>query len=147
VCERNEPTHVCLYGYPPTFSVPVYSADEWNLRKPLEECSLRIERRGDVLLIVFSFHKEGSGASLLFALTKVEIADTNFPIEHYVQPVGDSSRYFVVRVTDENGGREAVIGLGFREKEEAADFAQCLANYNNAISRERLSKGEQMAHQ
>jgi hypothetical protein len=66
-------------------------------------------------------------------------------MDHYVQPVGDSSRYFAVRVTDEKGGREAVIGLGFREREEAADFSQCLTNYNNAIARERLNKGMQMA--
>jgi hypothetical protein len=123
----------------------VCSADEWNLRKPLEECSLRIERKGDVLLIVFSFQKEGRGKSALFALTKVEIVDTNLKIDHFVKPVGDSSRYFAIRVTDEKGGRNAVVGLGFREREEAADFAQCLANYDNAIARERLSKGMQMA--
>jgi hypothetical protein len=117
------------------------------LRKPLEECSLRIERKGDLLLIVFSFQKDGKGKSALFALTKVEIVDTNLKIGHFVQPVGDSSRYFAVRVTDEKGGREAVVGLGFREREEAADFAQCLANYDNAIARERLNKGQQMAHQ
>lgn len=68
-------------------------------------------------------------------------------MEHYVQQVGDSSRYFAVRVTDEKGGREAVIGLGFRERDEAADFRQCLINYSNAIARERLSKGMEMAHQ
>ena len=129
------------------FCLSVCSADDWNLRKPLEECSLRIERKGDLLLIVFSFQKGGTGKSALFALTKVDLVDTNFTIDHFVQPVGDSSRYFAVRVTDEKGGREAVIGLGFREREEAADFAQCLANYNNAIARERLSKGMQMAHQ
>jgi hypothetical protein len=67
-------------------------------------------------------------------------------MEHYVQPVGDSSRYFAVRVTDEKGGREAVLGLGFREREEAADFSQCLINYQNAIARERLTHAQHMAH-
>lgn len=128
-------------------SSPLFRADEWNLRKPLQQCSLRIERRGDLLLIVFSFQKEGKGGSSLFALTKVELVGTNYSLDHYVQPVGDSSRYFAVRVTDEKGGREAVIGLGFREGEEAADFAQCLTNYNNAIARERHSKGMQMVNQ
>jgi len=64
---------------------------------------------------------------------------------HYIQPVGDSSRYFAVRVTDEKGGREAVVGLGFREREEAEDFCQCVANYSNAIARERLSGAMEMA--
>jgi adaptin ear-binding coat-associated protein 1/2 len=122
------------------------SADEWNLRKPLQECSLRIERRGDVLLVVFSFRKEGQG-SKLFALCKIDIAYTNHSMHHFVKPVGDSSRYFAVRVTDEIGGREAVLGLGFREREEAEDFNQCLVNYANAIARERLSRGMEMADQ
>ena len=62
-----------------------------------------------------------------------------------MQPVGDSSRYFAVRVMDEKDGREAVLGLGFREREEAEDFSQCLINYQNAIARERLSRGADMA--
>ena len=116
------------------------SADEWNLRKPLQECSLRIERRGDVLLIVLTFKKEGEKGSNLFALCKVDLVGApEHGMDHYVKPVADSSRYFAIRVTDENGGREAVIGLGFREREEAADFSQCLINYYNAIVRERLN--------
>lgn len=117
-----------------------FSADDWNLRKPLQECSLRIERRGDVLLIVFTFKKEGEKGSNLFALCKVDLVGApQHGMDHYVKAVADSSRYFAVRVTDENGGREAVIGLGFREREEAADFSQCLINYYNAIARERLN--------
>lgn len=112
------------------------------MRKPLQQCSLRIERRGDVLLIVFTFQKEGGKGSSLFALCKIELVGSGNTMDHYVQPVGDSSRYFAVRVTDEKGGREAVVGLGFREREEAADFSQCLINYYNAIARERLG-GEQ----
>jgi adaptin ear-binding coat-associated protein 1/2 len=124
-----------------------FSADEWNLRKPMQECSLRIERRGDVLLIVFTFQKEGGKGSSLFALCKVDLVGAPHPMDHYVKPVADSSRYFAVRVTDENGGREAVIGLGFREREEAADFSQCLINYYNAIAREKLNRGAKMAQQ
>jgi hypothetical protein len=97
-----------------------YSADDWNLRKPLQQCSLRIERRGDVL-------------------------GTNNDMIHYVKPVADSSRYFAVRVMDEKSGREATLGLGFREREEAEDFTQCLVNFRNAIARERLDRGANMA--
>jgi hypothetical protein len=128
-------------------TVPLLSfdrADEWNLKKPLQQCSLRIERRGDVLLIVFTFRKEDMKGSALFALCKIDLVNTTLPIVHWVQPVGDSSRYFAVRVEDEKGGREAVIGLGFREREEAEDFCQCLANYSNAIARERLEHAMEM---
>ena len=131
-----------------TFQCPdFYSADQWNLRKPMQQCSLRIERRGDVLLVVFTFQKEGGKGSSLFALCKIDLVGNDLDMEHFVKPVADSSRYFVVRVTDEKGGREAVLGLGFREHEEAEDFTQCLINYQNAIARERLSRGANMAHQ
>lgn len=128
-------------------ALQLHSADEWNLRKPLQECSLRIERRGDVLLIVFTFQKEGGKGSSLFALCKIDLVGAPHGMDHYVKPVADSSRYYAVRVTDEKEGREAVIGLGFREREEAADFSQCLINYHNAIARERLNRGANMAQQ
>jgi adaptin ear-binding coat-associated protein 1/2 len=123
------------------------SADEWSLRKPLQECSLRIERRGDILLVVFTFQKDGGKGSSLFALCKIDLVGAPHAMDHYVKPVADSSRYFAIRVTDEKEGREAVIGLGFREREEAADFSQCLVNYYNAIARERLNRGANMAQQ
>jgi adaptin ear-binding coat-associated protein 1/2 len=126
-------------------AVLLYSADDWNLRKPLQQCSLRIERRGDVLLIVFTFQKEGGKGSSLFALCKVDLVGTNNDMIHYVKPVADSSRYFAVRVMDEKSGREATLGLGFREREEAEDFTQCLVNFRNAIARERLDRGANMA--
>lgn len=122
------------------------SADEWNLRKPMQECSLRIERRGDILLVVFTYKKEGSPPSL-FAVSKVDPVNTGETIDHWIQPVGDSSRFFAIRVTDEKGGREAVIGLGFREREEAEDFTQCIINYQNAIHRERMEQAQEMATQ
>jgi adaptin ear-binding coat-associated protein 1/2 len=125
------------------FSSFNYRADEWNLKKPLKQCSLRVERRGDVLLVVFSYIKEGGG-STLFALTKIDLMNEDYDVNHYVQPVADSSRYFAIRVVDELNNREALVGLGFREREEAADFVQCLTNYKNAIARERLSKGMAM---
>ena len=109
----------------------------------MQQCSLRVERRGDVLLVVFSFQKEGEKGSKLFALCKIDLVGTGNSMDHFVQPVGDSSRYFAVRVTDETGGREAVVGLGFREREEAADFSQCLINYYNAIVRERYAQSHQ----
>lgn len=107
---------------------------------------MRVERRGEILLIVFTYKKEGSPPSL-FAVSKVDIVGTGLPMEHWVQPVGDSSRYFAIRVTDEKGGREAVIGLGFREREEAEDFTQCIINYQNAITRERMERATEMANQ
>lgn len=62
-------------------------------------------------------------------------------MEHYVEAVLDSTRYFVVRVTDEKAGREALIGLGFRDREEAGDFRASLAKYETDVKREQAEPG------
>lgn len=112
-----------------TLTKTYFSADQWNLRKPLQQCSLRIERRGSILLIVFTFTPEDQRGSKLFAICRV----TSPNIIDFVQPVEDSSRYFAVKVSDESQSREAWLGLGFREREEAQDFQQCLFNYQKAM--------------
>jgi hypothetical protein len=137
-------SHVVLFSLYVHCESTKHRADEWPLRKPLQQCSLRVERRGDILLVVFTYKKEGSPPAL-FAVCKIDLEEN--PMEHFVQAVGDSSRFFAVRVTDEKGGREAIIGLGFKEREESADFQQCLVNYQNAMARERLDRANKMVHQ
>lgn len=118
-----------------------YSADEWNLKRPLKECSLRVERRGDALLLLFTYLDEGKkGESTLFALTCIDLLNGNQDMNHHVLTVGDSSRYFVVRVSSENGDREALLGLGFRDRDEAADFRAAISHYVNAVIKEKMRR-------
>lgn len=101
--------------------------------------SLRIERRYNSLLLIFTYTHENKpgGASKLFALCNINIVEKEHPLEHYVEAVLDSTRYFVIRVSDEKAGREALIGLGFRDRQEAADFRGALSKYEADIESEK----------
>jgi hypothetical protein len=128
-----------MYPYPCPY---IRSADGWPLTKPLQCVSLRLERRGDALLLIFTYTHDGKpgSKSKLFALCSIDLMPGNNKLEHFVESVLDSTRYFVVRVTDEKAGREALIGLGFREREEAGDFLAALAKYQSDVARERSER-------
>ena len=109
------------------------------MTKPLQCVSLRVERRGTALLLVFTYTHGNQGKNKLFALCTIDLVEKDHPLEHYVEAVLDSTRYFVVRVTDEKAGREALIGLGFRDREESGDFRASLAKYESDLKKEQAS--------
>jgi adaptin ear-binding coat-associated protein 1/2 len=124
-----------------------HSAAGWPLTKPLQCCSLRLERRGTALLLIFTYQQEGGkGPTKLFALCAVDITGEH-TVEHYVEAVMDSTRYFVIRVKDEKTEREALIGLGFRERDESADFRAALQKYETDVAKERTQRAVKMTHQ
>ncbi len=92
------------------------------------------------MLLVFTYTQDASSKSKLFALCTIDLVGKEEPIEHYVEAVLDSTRYFVIRVTDEKAGREALIGLGFREREEAGDFRASLAKYAMDIAKDKAER-------
>merc|ERR1740138_1220088 len=54
----------------------------------------------------------------------------------YVERVVDSSRYFVLKIT--NGARHAFIGLGFEDRNDAFDFNCTLSDFKSTfIDREK----------
>lgn len=137
----------CFMYRLPQGSKSPYRADGWPLTKPLQCVSLRVERRGDVLLLIFTYTHGDVGPKSqqkLFALCPIDIVNQSDSekkkMGHFVEAVVDSTRYFVVRVKDEKADREALIGLGFRDREEAGDFRMALAKYESDIKRERAGR-------
>jgi len=53
-----------------------------------------------------------------------------------IEPVTDSSRYFVMRI-DDGTGRHAFIGMGFTERNQAFDFNAALSDHNKYVKQAR----------
>nr|ODN87008.1 adaptin ear-binding coat-associated protein 2 [Cryptococcus depauperatus CBS 7841] len=102
---------VMVYQVPPQTTTAGYKASEWNVESFLWKGRLRVVDLGSKSEI----RLEDSTTGELFAQVNY-VSPWN-----QVEPVLDSSRYFVLRVEGE-GGKRAYIGLGFEERGEAFDF-------------------------
>jgi Protein of unknown function (DUF1681) len=56
-------------------------------------------------------------------------------VQHWLEQVIDSSRYFTLKIAGQ-GGREAMIGFGFRDREVATDLRESMQHYEASIRRE-----------
>ncbi len=59
----------------------------------------------------------------------------------------DSSRYFALRISDPKTGREAFIGVGFRERMDATNFKMSLQDYENSLKREEKAAALQQQYE
>ncbi|XP_062205316.1 uncharacterized protein At1g03900-like [Phragmites australis] len=122
-----------VYLIPPRMTAASYRADEWNVNKwawegvlkvasKEEECIIRLEDKTTGELYARAFLREGE--------------------PHPVEPVIDSSRYFVLRVEENIDGRQrhAFIGLGFRERPEAYDFQAALHDHMKYLNKKKTAE-------
>ncbi|XP_052855934.1 NECAP-like protein CG9132 [Drosophila gunungcola] len=110
---------VFIYKIPPRASNRGYRAADWNLKEPTWTGRMRLVAKGTT--VVLKLEDKTSGA--LFA---------NCPIDTYpgvaIEAVSDSSRYFVIRVQDDNG-RSAFLGLGFGDRSDSFDLNVALQDH------------------
>ncbi|CAL8299939.1 unnamed protein product [Lota lota] len=122
---------VSVYRIPPRATNRGYRAADWKLDSPDWSGRLRITAKGNVAYIKLEDKVSGE----LFAQAPVQ----EFP-GVTVESVGDSSRYFVLRVQDDNG-RSAFIGVGFGDRGDAFDFNVALQDHFKWVKQEaELSK-------
>ncbi|TXT15560.1 hypothetical protein VHUM_00063 [Vanrija humicola] len=114
---------VMVYRVPPRTSASGYKAADWNVEEFLWKGRLRVIEVGsrcDIRL-------EDATTGELFAQTVYSSPWTQ------VEPVLDSSRYFVLRV-EGDGGKRAYIGMGFLERSESFDFQVALQSVTKRAS-------------
>ncbi|KAL7451866.1 hypothetical protein ACHAWC_006691 [Mediolabrus comicus] len=138
---------VFVYRIPPMRSADGHRAEDWNLAKPLQTCSLIVNRLDAALCINIMAERPkanappGATESYLFAQSTIKVgADDHKKLEHWVESVIDSSRYFAVRIRDSKTGREAFIGVGFRERNDATNFRMTMEDYCNDLRKEEKAQ-------
>ncbi|KAL1413652.1 hypothetical protein Q8F55_001430 [Vanrija albida] len=114
---------VMVYRVPPRTSASGYKAADWNVEEFLWKGRLRVLEVGNRCDI----RLEDATTGELFAQTTYASPWTQ------VEPVLDSSRYFVLRV-EGDGGKRAYIGMGFLERSESFDFQVALQSVTKRAS-------------
>lgn len=120
---------VYVYKIPPLKNAGGHRAEDWDLSNPLKTCQLLVERRGDALVLEFT------AENTLFCFAQVDVTKGQ-RVDRWLEQVVDSSRYFSVKIQGA-GGREALIGFGFRDREKATDLRECLQQYERSLQREQ----------
>lgn len=118
-----------MYKIPPLKNESGHRANDWDVNKWLWSGRLRICAAAAKLTI----YLEDADTSALFAMCPVNepgVGPTS------VEPVTDSSRYFVLRLEDGKGHHQ-YIGLGFRERPDAYDFNATIGDHWRSVRRER----------
>jgi hypothetical protein len=160
-----------VYRLPPRTSAAGYAAESWGLDAPALTARLRVtsiapngvcvilwRRAPDaaapsaappaVALIAPVTMAPSSAGWLIVAVARWET--TPLPISHWLEPVLDSSRYFVLRCQppprapqSDGSGRDRaaasgapLIGIGFRMRESAFALKAVLADYERACARQ-----------
>ncbi|PWN52614.1 adaptin ear-binding coat-associated protein 1 NECAP-1 [Violaceomyces palustris] len=116
-----------VYRVPPRTSTAGYKAGEWgDMEAFLWKGRLRVMEKGSKCEI----RLEDSDTGELFALSPYDISGTS------VEPVLDSSRYFVLRVESDQpsgGKKKAYIGMGFQDRSDSFDFNVALQDWTNTL--------------
>eukprot|EP00962_Isochrysis_galbana_P041402 scaffold15200_cov111-Isochrysis_galbana.AAC.9 len=102
-----------LYSLPPRPSSGGWRCQDWPKSNHIFTGRIRVVAAGKQCSVRIEDPSNGT----LFATVPV----SNENPEISVEPVSDSSRYFVIRVSD-GSGRHAFLGLGFVERNDAFDL-------------------------
>jgi len=123
-----------IYRIPPQTKAAGWKANDWNLKKP--------DWSGKMRLVTM-----GKGAKIRLEDKDTDSLFKECPIETYpglaVQSVTDSSRYFVIKTTEE--GKSVFLGLGFEDRSDSFDLQTTLHDYFKGLLVEEQIEQEKEA--
>ncbi|CAH7685301.1 adaptin ear-binding coat-associated protein 1 NECAP-1 [Phakopsora pachyrhizi] len=123
-----------VYRLPPRTSSAGYKAAEWgDMEAFLWKGRLRVIEKGNGTPSKCFIQLEDSSTGDLFANCPYTLDGKS------VEPVLDSSRYYVIRVEDATTGQRAFLGMGFQERSDSFDFNVTLQDWTK---RQRKSNKE-----
>lgn len=120
---------VSVFKIPPRSTSGGYKCGEWLQSDKIWTGRLRVVSCHDRCEI--RLEDPNAAAEELFAACFVYPGQR----ENSVEPVLDSSRYFVLKIED-GRGKHAFVGLGFGERNEAFDFNVALSDHEKYVKRE-----------
>ena len=134
------------YVVPPARTAAGHRAADWDVDKWLCKVTCTLATlSGDAVpdgTAVVRLHDAATGE--LFAESPLA---ADVPLQAVVEPVVDSSRYFVLRVQDAASGRHAFVGLGFASRDHSTDFKMALSELQTARDRDKEAQRRRAAHE
>ncbi len=118
-----------VYKLPPRPSGGAWICQNWPKDNHIFTGRVRVVALGEVCTVRL---EDPAKDNALFAQCPLD----NERPELSVEPVSDSSRYFVVRVSD-GSGRHAFLGMGFVERSDAFEFNVTLQDHVKRLRAER----------
>ena len=109
------------YSIPPATSSAAFRASDWGPCIWTGRCQLIA--KGDILLV-----KLVDNHDCLFLACPIP---NNVPLDSCLERTQDSSRYFVLKLTDPKSGRKALMGFGFDERNDAFDFNVSIQDFRS----------------
>lgn len=119
-----EAKEVYVYRLPPRGTSAGYKAAEWPDSDLIWTGKIAVVERGRSCAVRLLVPDTGA----VFAECPVQPGS--------VEPVLDSSRFFVLKIVDARSGRHAFLGMGFGERSESFDFSAALQDHQRRIDDE-----------
>ncbi|CAD6192094.1 unnamed protein product [Caenorhabditis auriculariae] len=124
---------VFVFRIPPLGSNKGHKAAEWNLDKPDWTGRLKLVSIGGDKLEI---RLEDKTTGALYAKCPIDA----YPGGLAIEPVTDSSRYFVIRLKNDSG-QSAFVGCGFSDRGDSFDLNVALQDHFKHLSRACSSGG------